>query len=288
MPLNKFFSPQKCLLYLKIFSTILFILGVFILLIIGSPSVFSPVPMAALTLSICGWSYFCSIFFDSEWQKRIWEAMFVSGSVFLLSFLLLLMNKGYIYSEIWREILACSLSIFIFVLFKSFIKDCFYNLHERIFMTDKISAIDLHEAGHVCVSALHGGSTKVKVKNSKEASTICAGQIDDKVTMLQIMAGQIAEEAVFGFGRGGSLNDMRFWNCIADKWLEKNNFSKSKKPELIYRQRKYLLDFFYENFNTLLLIAKEINKKGEMNDLEIAPYLEKIKFEDYSDIFDLH
>lgn len=157
------------------------------------------------------------------------------------------------------------------------------------FRWGKTSNVAIHEAGHVMVSHLQGDLVTIETQkiSDTEGRTTCLGELDLKLYSLQLMAGDAAEESVFGFSRGGSGLDMLKWHKLVNLILDKENtdFPNKRKNEIAYRQRKYLLDFFHDNMDVLLDLAKDIEKGRKLTKDELTPHFARMTHRDFRNLF---
>lgn len=159
---------------------------------------------------------------------------------------------------------------------------------QKNYLFRNISNVSIHEAGHALVSGFQDYEDIETRKVSKtEGYTRCKGIHDFKIFSLQIMAGSVAEELVFGFSGPGSCLDMIQWHKSTDLVLrlEKGNAVSDDKVEIIFRQRQYLLRFFHENFNVLLDLARAIEKGKKLTKADLAPYHARLKIENFENLF---
>ena len=268
---------------LKIFSAAIFLSGILSLFTIQGEIRFSPLPVAALSIAVCGWVYFCSIFFQNR-LEYIWEAFFICGASLWCAVFLLFLDTGRFLSEIWRETMAAAITVSLFIILKKFTVSFFDSIYDNEFENRKYDAVSFHEAGHICVSSLYSSSSVRVDVQGLSGYVVCNGNLDDKVVMLQLLAGMAAEELVFGMSRGGH-SDIVKWHLLASKWLNDNNIPQDRKMELLYRQRKYLMEFFHENSSLLSLMATAIRDRRQMTDDDLRHYLGMIVKKDYKSVF---
>ena len=159
---------------------------------------------------------------------------------------------------------------------------------QKNYLFRNISNVAIHEAGHALVSGFQDyENIETQKVNGTEGYTRCKGVYDFKIFSLQIIAGSVAEELVFGFSGPGSCLDMIQWHKSTDLalQLEKGNATSDDKVGIIFRQRQYLLRFFHENFDLLLDLARAIEKGKKLTKADLAPYHAQMKVEDFEHLF---
>lgn len=262
---------------------------------IGSPE-FSPVFIASLVLAICGWAKVCNCIFDSRERKLLWENLMLCGFCFMASSLVFLLDANIWLAHCWREICAFSLGVLVFYSIKKivFLFAEKMDAQETEYKNIIIDSVILHEAGHFCASVFNKNKIRpavcalnFRVSDKSLGQTVYDGETDDEFVMLAALSGQIAEETALGFSRGGASGDRRLWLEAAHSWLEKTKTppTQTNISRMLYIQRVYLAEFFFNNYSTLIRIAEEIGEKGEISPEDSTKFLSELKVCKYNDVF---